>query len=142
MQIATKVSIVFLFVFCNFIGLSFGCRIAMNKRSNCPIACALDLVGDKWTLLVLRDMVVFNKSRFEEFLESAERISTNILTDRLHKLEGCGLIEKEPYSSHRYRMSYTPTEKGKSMAVILQHLSAWGLENIQGTVHAAPVSWD
>lgn len=106
----------------------------MNKRSNCPIACALDLVGDKWTLLVLRDMVMFKKSRFEEFLESSERISTNILTDRLHKLESSGLIEKEPYSSHRYRMSYTPTEKGKSMAAILSHLSTWGLANIQGTV--------
>ena len=106
----------------------------MNKRSNCPIACALDLIGDKWTLLVLRDMVIFNKSRFEEFLESPERISTNILTDRLHKLESGGLIEKEPYSSHRYRMSYTPTEKGKSLGVILQQLSLWGLENITGTV--------
>ena len=106
----------------------------LNKRSNCPIACALDIVGDKWTLLVLRDMVFFNKSRFEEFLESSERISTNILTDRLHKLESDGLIVKEPYSSHRYRMSYTPTEKGRSMAGILKYLSSWGLENIQGTV--------
>lgn len=106
----------------------------MTRRSNCPIACALDVVGDKWTLLVLRDMVLMKKSRFEEFLESSERISSNILTDRLHKLESNGLIEKAPYSSHRYRMSYTPTEKGRSLAAILQHLSDWGLANIAGTI--------
>ncbi|MFX5547103.1 winged helix-turn-helix transcriptional regulator, partial [Acinetobacter baumannii] len=56
----------------------------LTRRSDCPIACSLDVIGDKWTLLVLRDIVVFKKTRFEEFLESPEKISTNILTDRLH----------------------------------------------------------
>jgi DNA-binding HxlR family transcriptional regulator len=54
----------------------------MVRRSDCPIACTLDLLGDKWTLLVLRDIVILNKSRFEQFLDSPEKIATNILTDR------------------------------------------------------------
>jgi DNA-binding HxlR family transcriptional regulator len=57
------------------------------QRSPCPIACTLDLIGDRWTLLIVRDMMFFGKQRFEEFLESPEGISTNILTSRLKSLE-------------------------------------------------------
>ena len=105
----------------------------MNRRSNCPIACTLDLIGDKWTLLVLRDILFFNKSRFEEFLESPEKISSNILTDRLHKLERAELISKAPYSNHRLRMAYSATEKGKSLAPILKQIVDWGLANLEDT---------
>jgi DNA-binding HxlR family transcriptional regulator len=106
----------------------------MNRRSNCPIACTLDLIGDKWTLLVLRDILFFNKSRFEEFLESPEKISSNILTDRLHKLERAELISKAPYSNHRLRMAYSATDKGKSLAPILKQIVDWGQANLDGTV--------
>ena len=102
----------------------------MARRSDCPISCVLDLIGDKWTLLILRDMLFFNKSRFEEFLESSEKISTNILTDRLHKLEAGGLITKTPYSSHRLRMSYSPTEKGESLIPVLKEIVKWGRSNL------------
>ncbi|HEY9759076.1 MAG TPA: helix-turn-helix domain-containing protein [Oculatellaceae cyanobacterium] len=105
----------------------------MDRRSDCPIACTLDLIGDKWTLLILRDILYFNKSRFEEFLESPEKISTNILTDRLHKLEKAGLITKAPYGSHRLRMAYSTTEKGKSVTTVLQEIAKWGLSNIENT---------
>jgi DNA-binding HxlR family transcriptional regulator len=105
----------------------------MKRRSNCPIACSLDLLGDKWTLLVLRDIVVLNKSRFEEFLASPEKISTNILTDRLHKLEEAGLICKEPYSNHASRMAYSPTKKGRSVATILDEFVKWGRQNFKNT---------
>jgi len=105
----------------------------MNRRSNCPIACTLDLIGDKWTLLVLRDILFFNKSRFEEFLESPEKISSNILTDRLHKLERAELISKAPYSNHRLRMAYSATEKGKSLAPMLKQIVDWGLANLEDT---------
>ena len=105
----------------------------MDRRSNCPIACSLDLLGDKWTLLVLRDILYFNKSRFEEFLESPEKISTNILTDRLHKLEKAGFITKAPYGTHRLRMSYLATEKGKSVIPLLLEIGKWGLANIEDT---------
>ena len=76
------------------------------RRSCCPIAATLDLIGDHWTLLIIRDMMFFNKQRFEEFLESAEGISTNILANRLKLLEEYGLIEKQPYSNHSRRMNY------------------------------------
>ncbi len=105
----------------------------MTRRSNCPISCSLDLLGDKWTLLVLRDILLFNKSRFEEFLESSENISTNILTDRLHKLELSGLITKAPYGSHRLRMAYSATEKGLSVRHLLNEIAKWGRDNLPGT---------
>jgi DNA-binding HxlR family transcriptional regulator len=110
----------------------------MTRRSNCPISCTLELLGDKWTLLVLRDIVVFKKSRFEEFLESPEKIATNILTDRLHKLEKAELISKAPYGTHRFRMAYTATEKGKSTAPILKEIARWGMANIENTVASPP----
>ncbi len=105
----------------------------MDKRSICPIACTLDLVGDKWTLIVLRDILFLKKSRFEQFLESPEKIATNILTDRLHKLEKAGLITKAPYGNHRLRMAYSATEKGKSAIPLLKEMVKWGLSNIEGT---------
>lgn len=110
----------------------------MNRRSTCPIACSLDLIGDKWTLLVLRDILFFKKTRFDEFLDSPEKISTNILTDRLHKLEAAGLITKAPYSNHRLRMAYSATEKGASLAPILKQLVEWGLKNLEDTAVRKP----
>lgn len=106
----------------------------MSRRSDCPISCALDLIGDKWTLIVLRDLLFFNKTKFDEFLESPEKISTSVLTDRLHKLERAGLIEKAPYSTHRLRMTYSATEKGKTLAPVLNEIVRWGKRNIENTV--------
>jgi DNA-binding HxlR family transcriptional regulator len=105
----------------------------MTRRSDCPIACTLDLIGDRWTLLILRDIVFFDKTRFEEFLESPEKISTNVLTDRLHKLEKAGLITKAPYGTHRLRMAYSATEKGLSAASMLKEVAKWGRANIENT---------
>jgi len=104
-----------------------------NRRSNCPIACTLDIVGDKWTILIIRDMFFFGKRRFEEFLISPEKISTNILTARLKKMEEAGLVMKSPYGTHSQRMDYTLTEKGSSLAEIIGQISVWGKENIPGT---------
>jgi len=103
------------------------------KRSTCPIACVLDLVGDKWTLLVIRDMYFLNKSRFDEFLASPEKISTNILASRLKMLEQNGLVTKSQYGRHSQRMSYELTEPGKSLAKLLRRFAQWGLENIPET---------
>lgn len=106
-------------------------------RSNCPIACTLDLFGDRWTLLVLRDLFL-GKSRYEEFLASPERISTNVLADRLRKLEAMGMLEKEPYGSHRKRMQYRLTERGRSLGSVLQAVARWGEENIPDTARMSP----
>jgi DNA-binding HxlR family transcriptional regulator len=110
-----------------------------DYRSRCPIACTLDLVGDRWTLLVLRDLFL-GKSRYDEFLDSPENISTNILADRLRRLEALGMLEKQPYGPHRKRMEYRLTERGKSLLPVLQSLLDWGLANVPGTVRFKPKS--
>jgi DNA-binding HxlR family transcriptional regulator len=104
-----------------------------ERRSHCPIACTLDLIGDRWTLLIIRDMLFFRKQRFEEFLESPEGISTNILTSRLKSLEQLGLVEKQPYSNHSRRMNYQLTEQGQSLRSVMKAMIDWGLENIPET---------
>ena len=112
----------------------------MEMRSKCPIACSLDLFGDKWTLLVLRDILFLEKTRFEQFLDSPEKIATNILTDRLHKLEKAGLVSKAPYGNHKLRMAYTATEKGESLKPVIKEIVKWGLNNIEGTATRRPPS--
>ena len=107
----------------------------MNQpiRSSCPIACTLDLIGDRWTLLIIRDMMFFDKKRFEEFLDSAEGISTNILASRLKSLEASGLVEKKPYSNHPRRMNYCLTERGESLRPVLKMMAKWGLKHLPDT---------
>ncbi len=74
-----------------------------------------------------------DKQRFEEFLDSPEGISTNILANRLKLLEELGLIEKQPYSNHSRRMNYQLTEEGKSLRPVLKVMAAWGLKHLEGT---------
>lgn len=107
--------------------------MTQSRRSDCPISCFLDLIGDRWTLLVIRDMMFFGKQRFEEFLESPEGISTNILASRLKSLEQMGLVEKHPYSNHPRRMNYQLTEQGKSLQPVLKSIKNWGLEHLPET---------
>ena len=102
------------------------------RRSPCPVSCTLDLIGDRWTLLIIRDMMFFDKQRFEEFLDSPEGISTNILANRLKLLEESGLVEKQPYSNHSRRMNYQLTEEGKSLRPVLKVMAAWGLKHVDG----------
>lgn len=103
-----------------------------SRRSNCPVACVLDLIGDRWTLLVVRDLVL-GKRRFEEFLQSAENIATNILSDRLRSLCESGLVKKTPSSEDRRKFDYELTEKGGRLAVLVKDLADWGLANIPHT---------
>lgn len=103
------------------------------RRSSCPITCTLDLIGDKWTLVILRDILFFEKTRFEEFLDSPEKISTNILTDRLNRLETEGLLTKAPYSNHKNRMAYKATARGESLVPVIKAIVKWGLANIEDT---------
>jgi DNA-binding HxlR family transcriptional regulator len=104
-----------------------------NDRSICPIACALDLFGDKWTLLVIRDLAC-GKSHFMDFCRSPERIATNILTDRLERLVANGLVEKFPSTEQPGRDAYRLTAKGKTLRPVITAIINWGLMNIPGTV--------
>jgi DNA-binding HxlR family transcriptional regulator len=78
-------------------------------------------------------MMFFDKQRFEEFLDSPEGISTNILTNRLKLLEELGLVEKQPYSNHSRRMNYYLTQEGKSLRPVLKVMTVWGLKHLDGT---------
>lgn len=103
-----------------------------QARSACPIASALERIGDKWTLLVVRDLSLGCK-RYGDFLASPEGYPTNILADRLKRLEAAGLIDRVLYSKRPPRAEYFLNEKGKSLTPILAQLSAWGLTHIPGT---------
>jgi DNA-binding HxlR family transcriptional regulator len=101
------------------------------KRSPCPIACALDILGDKWTLVVVRDLAC-GKRYFNEFTRSPEGIATNILADRLQKLCGQGLVEQH-HEQDSERASYRLTEKGQTLQPVMVALAEWGLKTIPGT---------
>ena len=101
-------------------------------RSPCPIANTLDILGDKWSLLVIRDLFA-GKSTYSEFQSSPEHIPTNILADRLKRLAENGIIQKSPYQQHPVRYAYQLTDKGRSLGCVLKELAEWGLKNIEGT---------
>jgi DNA-binding HxlR family transcriptional regulator len=101
-------------------------------RSPCAVACTLDLVGDKWSLLVVRDLLR-GKVTYGELQASPEGIPTNILADRLKKLEAAGLIAKSAYQQHPVRHSYALTETGKALGDVLGALVRWGKKHIPGT---------
>ena len=103
-----------------------------KRRSVCPVACTLDLLGDKWSLLIVRDLLR-GKSHFKEFLASPERIATNILAERLTRLASNGVIERYPSSDIAGKEAYRLTEKGQSLHGLLAQIKAWGLDHIEGT---------
>lgn len=102
-------------------------------RSACAIANTLDIVGDKWSLLVVRDLL-HGKSTYGELANSPERIPTNILADRLKRLEGAGIIIGTPYQQRPVRYRYTLTPMGSALGEVLLALVRWGREHLPGTV--------
>src|ERR1700733_4762684 len=97
-----------------------------KQRSECPISYSLDVLGDKWTLLILRDMIFANKSSYGEFLQSAEKIATNILADRLSILESQGIVNKNVASDKKSKYTYSLTEKGISLLPVIMEITIWG----------------
>ena len=102
------------------------------SRSPCPIACSLDIIGDRWTLLLVRDLY-FGRSRFKELAQSPERPPTNILTERLNRLVSSALVEKIASPDGTKHLAYRLTEKGQALAPTLDALRAWGLDWLPGT---------
>ena len=113
-------------------------RTEQQLRSPCPIAGALDLVGDRWTLLVMRDLLFYDKRRFAEFLGSPEGIASNILSDRLERLERCGLVERRQYRERPPREEYHATARGRDLAPVLRELIRWGKRHVPGTARKPP----
>lgn len=102
------------------------------KRSVCPIACTLDLFGDKWSLVVIRDLFA-GKTHYHEFSQSPEKIATNILASRLDHLVRSGFVKASASTQRVGSTSYSLTEKGKSLYPLLVAIRDWGLTHIAGT---------
>jgi DNA-binding HxlR family transcriptional regulator len=102
-------------------------------RSACAVANSLDILGDKWSLLVVRDLL-HGKRTYGELALSPERIPTNILADRLKRLKSAGIITGTPYQQRPVRYAYTLTPKGSALGEVLLAFVRWGKQHIPGTV--------
>ena len=107
-----------------------------KRRSDCPISFALDIFGDKWSLLIIRDLMFKGKKTYGEFLNSEEKIATNILADRLTMLESEGLIESKRDKKKKSRYFYSLTEKGIALVPVLLEIVKWSAAHDKKT--AAP----
>lgn len=96
-----------------------------EKRSECPISSSLDIFGDKWSLLIMRDMIFYNKSTFGDFLKSEEKIATNILAARLLNLEEHKIIEKLEHPDSKAKVLYKLTEKGIDLLPVIVEIQLW-----------------
>lgn len=97
-----------------------------GRQSGCPISFSLDIFGDRWTLLVLRDLFINGKRRFQELRASDEKIASNILADRLRRLEADGIIVKARDPEDGRKFLYTGTDKGMALLPVLLEIAAWG----------------
>ncbi|WP_448546564.1 winged helix-turn-helix transcriptional regulator [Thalassotalea fusca] len=103
-----------------------------TSRSPCAIANGLEILGDKWTLLIIRDLMFTNRNEFGHLLQSSEGISTNILTERLHRLQKYHVIEKLPHPSHGKKSVYRLTEHGIALFPVLIEFMLWAKRVIDG----------
>ena len=97
----------------------------VRKRSECPISCSLDIFGDKWSLLIIRDLMFFQKSTYGDFLKSAEGIATNILASRLQSLEENNLIKKLEHPDSKAKVLYQLTQKAIDLLPIIVEIHLW-----------------
>jgi DNA-binding HxlR family transcriptional regulator len=101
-----------------------------GHRSGCPINLALEVLGDKWTLLILRDMIFSGKRHFRELLRSQEGIASNILADRLRMLVAEGFLTRANDPSHKQKAIYSLTDKAIELVPVLAHIGAWGRRHL------------
>ena len=103
------------------------------RRSDCAIAGSLDVVGDRWSLLIVRDLLIHGALRYGDLAASPEGIPTNTLVDRLRKLEDAGILARERYNDHPPRHTYHLTGRGRALAPVLDALAGWGTTHLPGT---------
>ena len=101
-------------------------------RSYCPVARTLDILGDRWTLVVVRDLLL-GMTRYDQFLDRPERIATNVLASRLKKLEAIGYVTRHRYGDHARRFEYRLTPRGEELRPLVQAIVDWGLRHIPGS---------
>ena len=100
-------------------------KTASERRSDCPISVTLEALGDSWSLLIVRDLMFFGRKSYNEFLNTGEKIATNILADRLQRLETSGIIVKQRDPGDARRYIYRLTEKGIDLAPMLVEVVLW-----------------
>jgi DNA-binding HxlR family transcriptional regulator len=97
----------------------------VSKRSGCPVAASLDLFGDRWSLLIVRDLLFTDRRSFGDFMAAGEGIASNVLVERLERLQGAGIIEREYDPADRRRSMFVLTERGLDLAPVLVELVIW-----------------
>jgi len=107
----------------------------VTRRSACPAACALDIAGDRWTLLIVRDLLR-GRDTYGALASAGEGIPTNVLADRLRRMQESGLIKAAPYQDRPVRYRYELTAKGRDLATVLAALARWGQRHVRNTVVA------
>lgn len=100
-----------------------------DQRSTCPISTALEIIGDRWTLLVVRDLMFAGKRHFREFLQSEEAIASNVLSSRLNALVENGIVTRQDDPSHAQKAIYSLTGKGLELLPVVVAMSAWTQEH-------------
>jgi len=100
-------------------------RRAVKRRSECPLNASIEILGDRWSLLIVRDMMLRGFKSYKEFMDSYERIATNILADRLRKLEFHGIIEAEPDPLDGRKLNYVLTRKGIELGPVMTEMVLW-----------------
>lgn len=101
----------------------------VTRRSGCPVNISLEVFGDRWSLLIVRDLMVRGFTTFQDFVESGEGIATNILAGRLRKLQQCGIVTSEKDERDGRRVIYRLTEKGIDLAPVMLELLIWGAQH-------------
>ena len=101
-----------------------------QSRSHCPIGLGLDIFGDRWSLMILRDVFLWNKTHYQEFLLSPENIATNVLAERLARLMEEGILTKAADPDNGKQFIYLPTKKGLDLLPLLSEMIRWGLDHI------------
>jgi DNA-binding HxlR family transcriptional regulator len=102
-----------------------GNKPARHRRSGCPLNASVEMLGDRWSLLIIRDMMLLGYCSFKQFLNSYERIATNILANRLRRLESHGIITSSPDPSDGRKLIYSLTKKGQDLAPVLTEMVLW-----------------
>lgn len=108
-----------------------------NFRSKCSISCSLEILGDKWSLLLVRDSIILGKTSFNEFRNSNEKIASNILSAKLEKLVEHGIFKKRMNKEKRSKIDYILTNRGEALRPVVLALGNWGFEHISGVNNSA-----
>lgn len=117
----------------NFSSCDISCCMTRVSADKCPVARTLSIIGGRWTILILRDLLLKDRCRFQDLQESLEGIAPNTLSDRLKTLEAHGIVERKFYEQHPPRAEYVLTRKGKELVDVVRALREWGIKHTGGS---------